>query len=139
MTPWIEYHEEPVTLHSGGKSHWLVRGNKIFDDEQLREAVLAYWETFVRQMRKPYHFVSIPTGGDRWAEAIASRVEGAWSRLHDVCHVRNGATMFAVDDVLTTGASLSAGHGSMQLVVVDRMQRDRHVPNVVAWATMFLP
>ena len=29
---WLEYHDEPVTLHSGGRSHWLVRGDLIFAD-----------------------------------------------------------------------------------------------------------
>lgn len=139
MPDWLEYHKEPVTLHSGGKSHWLVRGDKMFADERVRKAVLYYWEESVRSYRRPYHFVSIPTGGDRWAEAIAERLSGEWSQLNAVRHVRHHATMFTVDDVLTTGASLSAIGSRMQLVVVDRMQRERHVPNVIAWATMHLP
>jgi orotate phosphoribosyltransferase len=139
MVGWLEYRIEPVTLHSGGKSHWLVRGDLIFEDKCLREAVLTHWEVYVRQTRRPYHFISIPTGGDCWAEAIAARTGGEWSILHAVRHVRNQATEFAVDDVMTTGGSLRAAPGKMRLVVVDRMQREMFVPNVVAWATMYLP
>ena len=37
---WLEYHEEPVTLHSGATSHWLVDGEKLFEDEHIRQEVM---------------------------------------------------------------------------------------------------
>ena len=44
MNDVLEYHDEPVKLHSGGTSHWLVRGDLIWEDEHLRAAVLDVWQ-----------------------------------------------------------------------------------------------
>src|SRR3990172_7616643 len=70
----LEYHDEPVTLHSGGKSHWLVRGDLLFADEQLRGLVLDYWMKVLRAWSPPFEIVSVPTGGDVWAAALVERV-----------------------------------------------------------------
>jgi orotate phosphoribosyltransferase len=136
---WLEYHEEPVTLHSGGRSHWLVRGDQIFYDEKLREAVLDCWSHYIRQYRPPYFFWAIPTGGSFWAEAIAERFGCSWANRPGPSQIPNNATTFTVDDVLTTGSSLSDHGSTAALVVVDRDQREMYVPHVVSWAKIHLP
>ena len=137
VQPFIEYHEEPVRLHSGGKSHWLVRGDHIFANERLRQEVLRWWGYYVMGFRKPYFFWAIPTGGSQWAEAIAEYAGGSWANRPGPVNIRNGSTIFTVDDVLTTGASL--GGGQHPLVVVDRRGRVESLPRVCSWATIYLP
>ena len=134
---WLEYHDEPVTLHSGGQSHWLVRGDLIFADVRLRETVLDYWEYEIAAHRRPYFFWAIPTGGSCWAEAISERVRAHWNNRPGPANIRNGATIFTVDDVLTTGGSLVGC--KRPLVVVDQNQREHQLERVTAWATMYLP
>lgn len=110
---WLEYHEEPVTLHSGGKSHWLVRADLIFADEYLRREVLDYWAVVLKGWSPPFDIVSIPTGGDVWAEALKERVGN---------FVRGAATTYRVlvDDVVTTGKSMLDLNSHIRLAVVDR-------------------
>lgn len=129
---WLEYHEEPVTLHSGDRSHWLVRGDLMFADERLREAVLAFWEPIVRLWSPPVEIISIPTGGDAWADALRARL-GDWCMAGTEMPYR-----IVVDDVVTTGGSIFAdGRAHMRLAVVDRRTR-REGPAVSVWATMRL-
>ena len=137
---WLEYHEQPVQLHSGGWSHWLVRSDLIFEDEDLREAVLTKWENIVRNKismssrdRRGLVFVGIPRGGLVWAEAIAQRFQYYTDKVDDpVDPIR-----VVVDDVFTTGASLQlAQTRDCALIVVDR---SRHNAVRAAWAHIPLP
>jgi hypothetical protein len=137
--PWLEFHEEPVTLHSGARSHWLVRGDLIFADERLREAVLDYWGFYIAGLRPPYFFWAIPRGGSAWAEAIAERVGGTWANRPGPASIPNNATVLAVDDVATTGRSLLDYGASHNLIVVDRRQRVAGVLRTWCWASLYLP
>ena len=126
MTDWLEYHVEPVTLHSGQKSHWLVRADLIYLDINLREEVLKYWQ---QALDGDHWFYGIPDGGVPWALAIAERVGGEYSDEYE-------PGMVIVDDVTTTGASISIGVDSKHLVVVSR--NAFLPPNTTAWCTMSL-
>lgn len=129
---WLEYHEEPVQLHSGGWSHWLVRGDLMFANEPLREAVLSYWLDILRSWKPPLRILSIPTGGDRWANALKECIEPLVSD--------ETPFMVVVDDVVTTGASMDAAVAHLHLAVVDRrVGGTRLQPHVAAWATLQLP
>lgn len=129
---WLEYHEEPVTLHSGGKSHWLVRGDLIFADLRLREAVLEYWLNVLKTWSLPFEIVSIPTGGDVWAEALRKRLGNtAESKV---------PYRVVVDDVVTTGASISDPTAHVRLAVVDRRGPDcSYIHYINSWARISLP
>lgn len=132
MKDWLEYHEEPVRLHSGGMSHWLVRGDLIFEDERLREAVLSYWLRILRMWEPPFHILSIPTGGDCWADALRECIVPLVSD--------EAPFMVVVDDVVTTGTSMKKTVAHQHLAVVDRRAGGTHLqPLVAAWATLQLP
>lgn len=130
MTPWLEYHEQPVTLHSGARSHWLVRGDLIFADERLREAVLDYW---VQQLRiwAPPEIIGIPHGGTPWARALRERYSFG----------RSTSTIVAVDDVVTTGRSFMdvGGYTDVRLAVFDRRVGERQSLPVRAFFVAPLP
>ena len=135
---WLIYHEEPITLHSGGKSHWFVDGQRIFDDPHLRESVLACWERAVRHWADTFprgehpYFVGIPRGGLCWAKAIAARLDAEWGPIQDA---PKGNFVYAVDDICTTGASLRSVPSNWNLVVVARCSlfRGSHL-GLTAWA-----
>ena len=97
---WLEYHDEPVTLHSGDKSHWLVRGNLIFADLHLRAEVLNFWADYVkhRWLKENWIFYGIPRGGSDWADALGVQMGGVILSDYEP-----GAIL--VDDVCTTGKS----------------------------------
>jgi len=130
---WLEYHEEPVTLHSSGKSHWLVRGDLIFQDMHLRAEVLDYWLVVLRGWRPPFEILSVPTGGDSWAAALRTIVPTSEEPVM--------AYRVVVDDVVTTGASILADPSAhARLAVVDRrIGLQRRYPNVNAWMHVNLP
>lgn len=120
---WLEYHDEPVKLHSGGRSHWLVRGDLIFADERLREAVLALWERCLRHAGGGSWLVlGVPRGGVPWAKALAERIGGTYCEPD--AEVPEEGEAVVVDDVLTTGGSLEGFRPDIpvrvSLVVVER-------------------
>lgn len=140
MSDIIEYHEEPVTLHSGQRSHWRINADAIFEREDLREAVLAWavrWaeheHAFSTKGRQGFKVWGIPQGGTSWAEALRDRLVS--SRLDDPIRI-------LVDDVLTTGASiarhLTVRNYDLVLVVVNRNERDPS-PRVHAYWRIPLP
>lgn len=128
---WLEYHEEPVSLHSGGWSHWLVRADLMFEDERIRNAVLECWTELLSGWRTALHVVGIPTGGDKWAEALRASLPNP---------VGANTIIVLVDDVVTTGASISQD-AHVRLAVVDRRVDYKSFmnPPVFSWATMRLP
>lgn len=139
---FIEYHEEPVRLHSGGYSHYLVRGDLMFQDKRLREAVLDFWIS--KLPYRPITLNSVPSGGTLWAEALGDRIDtlrhqGHWPE-QVVCSV-------VVDDVVTTGASLhnqTYQSGWRKLAVVDRRPpTHREIPGhpneIISWMQINLP
>lgn len=133
---WLEYHEEPVTLHSGGRSHWLVRGDLIYDDAQMRGMVLDYWMDVLKTWTPPFEIAPVPTGGDVWVKALAD----VWKARFPDEHSTETPYRVIVDDVVTTGISIADPRAHIRLAVVDRRSRDRHLqPFVNAWATMHLP
>lgn len=105
MASWLIYHEKPITLHSGGKSHWFVDGQAIFDDSNLRESVLNLWARAIAHPDET-HFMGIPRGGIPWAEAIARKVGARWGTPSQA--IRGAKYLYVVDDVVTTGASLDS-------------------------------
>jgi len=128
---WLIYHEEPITLHSGGKSHWFVDGQRIFNDPHLRESVLACWERYIFYPALT-HLIAIPRGGISWAKAFADRIGATWGLPDDVIP-GNPRYVYAVDDVMTTGASLKSVKCNGSFVVIAR----RGVffkPEMIAWA-----
>lgn len=150
---WLEYHETPVTLHSGGRSHWLVRADMIFADTELREAVLAEWSRLLGYHGGYREFVGIERGGAVWAEAMAEKTRGKYHNL-SVAQLKDYGCLFrpeynrngepehplvVVDDVATTGASLAlVPNATDRLVVVNRCL-DRSRQDIMAWAHIPLP
>ena len=137
MTDWLEYHEKPVTLHSGGTSHWLVRGDILFANTHLREKVLDRWEYIVDLHRFQQQnllvplFYGIPTGGTCWAKAIAERTGG-----EVILKYKHSLFMFVVDDVMTTGASFAPFEHDIKLVVVKRLPQLNS--EVLAWMELYI-
>ncbi len=139
MIPGLEYHEEPVTLHSGGKSHWLVRGDLIFADEQLREVILDYWIRELKLCERRAHIIGIPRGGMVWAQALAARLSLTWGEPDDVPYPAH--QLWVVDDIVTTTASIMAvPNATHRIAVVDRgVSHKAGFYRVSAWATIPLP
>ncbi len=141
MGDWLEYHEEPVKLHSGGLSHWLVRGDLLFADEHIREMVLDGWQRAMLihtpGLKRPWIY-GIPNGGTSWAKALAERwgVEPRSEYESPAKYIieEDGGVTFIVDDVATTGASLDP-FDEPKLVVVRRGS----VRVTARWTDMELP
>ena len=129
---WLRWNSTPFRLHSGGSSHWFVDGAMMFNDEHVRESVLAYWQEILGE--NLYRLVAIPTGGLAWAEALSKRTGLPWGTPDNV--PVGEAPIAVVDDIVTTGASLSAVRYTDALVVVDR--RRIAFDQVFAWAKIFL-
>lgn len=147
---WLEYHEEPVTLHSGGRSHWLVRGDLIFADEKLRELVLDCWQYALEVggwAKTPMRVYGIPRGGSPWAEALSKRMDARLLTEVEIEAVQQAEKTteavippiptILVDDVVTTGTSLNQiGIAGPRLAVVCRAA---YIPITAAWAKICLP
>ena len=73
MMDWLIYHAKPITLTSGGKSHWFVDARKIFEDEHLRKQVLSCWVRSLRPL-SAWHFIGVPEGGLCWARAMSDEI-----------------------------------------------------------------
>jgi len=145
---WLQYHPEPVTLHSGGRSHWRINADAIFHDQALRASVLRAWRKVVGYQSVHNIIIAIPEGGIRWAEALASVGNLGWSSKVYVLreewagkymHPGKEERLIVVDDVATTGASLVAlvPHADVRLCVVDRSEHG--LGTVHAWAYIPLP
>ena len=138
---WLKYHEEPVTLHSGATSHWLIDGQALFDDPNVRRAVLDVWAYAIwmhsPQVDKPL-ILGIPTGGTPWAEALAQHVPGA-VLLDEYGRVLRDTPVFLVDDVVTTGASFDEYPLGPRLVVVRRTSKYPTVQVTAKWMDVQLP
>lgn len=106
---WLTYHEEYVQLHSGDWSQWLVHGEVIYEDEDVRSAVLDTWQTaiwrYLGGQDRSTRIYGIPNGGTIWASALAERL-GVPPML-GYCAAEDERPTFIVDDVATTGASRS--------------------------------
>ena len=138
MMDWIEYHEEPVKLHSGEFTHWMIRGDLLFEHEDLREAVLDVWErvvrfrlnTFMPKGSHGWEIVGVPRGGLVWADALKDR-------LGDPGELKRPIRI-VVDDVYTTGASMGEfAPYSLGLVAVTRTKVAH--PSTAWWACIPLP
>ncbi len=132
---WLEYHQEPVQLHSGGWSHWLVRGDLMFANAPLREAVLDCWVEAIRkhdQGADELRIWGVPDGGTPWAKALAKRFDGKpllggyVQADHPLDHT------YVVDDVATTGSSLFQ-YNEPKLVIIRRGPTEV----LVSWADMY--
>lgn len=134
---WLEYHKEPVTLHSGGKSHWLVRGDLIYADERLRRVVLAFWGLVLSRLGSPPTFVlGVPRGGVPWAKALAQQIGATY--IEPDGEIPEEGEVAVVDDVVTTGRSLDEFRPDIpvrvSLAVVSRGSNSVGA----AWATIHL-
>ena len=138
----LTYAEPPFALHSGSRSHWFVDGEAIFLDKRLRELVLDCWENELRRIFPAtglFHFIGVPRGGTLWAEAIACRMGCSWDSPQ-ASSIPEGRTVVAVDDVLTTGASIKEVEDAQwALVVVARVPAGTYFPSTTAWAKIDLP
>lgn len=137
LPEWLEYHEDPITLHSGGRSHWLVRAELLYKDERVRDMILQRLALVVRGYPEPYIFVPVPTGGNCWAEALANHVGGF---VFDSVDASRGSSIFAIDDVVTTGQSIAsvASVTACRLAVWDRRWgQNFHIENL--WAAIIWP
>ena len=150
MSDWsklIEYHEEPVTLHSGGRSHYLVRADLIFEDEELRESILRCWRYLLPSTG--LDILAVPEGGIRWAEAYRDELVSQDIQVYrldlDIVHLLSpskSVPLVVLDDVTTTGASLlSVPAATHRLVVVDRRVpgQANFEKEVLSWARIPLP
>lgn len=144
---WLEYRKEPVTLHSGGRSHWLVRADLMFADEELRTAVVQRWRQLLPGGGAD--IVAVPRGGLVWAEALHGNYaafdvtvnELPVFELARLVKPRENRALILLDDVVTTGASMlllpAATH---RVAVVDRrLNYDIFGGEVLSWARMPLP
>lgn len=138
---WLEHHMEAVTLHSGGKSHWLVRGDLMFADEHIREMVLDFWVRCLKNV-KPRYVLGIPGGGVPWAKALADRVEDL-TYVEPDGEVPEYGEVVVVDDVATTGNSLQEFRPDIvlraSLVVVHRANAFGQTLPAIPWMRMHLP
>ena len=144
--PWLIEYGEPVVLHSGGRSHWLIDAAAIFRDEALRGIVLDYWMRVLgdwsMRCRPPYAITGIPSGGIAWAIAFRERCEREGLLAMQTQHlptVANGIVRIVVDDVVTTGKSIEAPSADIRLAVIDRRIDPTLEPLVFAWQTIYLP
>ena len=133
---WLEHHKEPVTLHSGQLTHWLVRGDLLFEYEDLREEILDTWERAVRfrlNAAKDDHgweIIGVPRGGLVWADALRERLGDPGELINPM--------RIIVDDVCTTGGSL-AEYAPYNIACVAVKRIEVTLLDVVAWATIPLP
>lgn len=148
---WLQYHSEPVTLHSGATSNWLVDGAELFKDEHVRKAVMDLWWYSVWMYPKhdrdgcefdleEPRIYGIPTGGTPWAAAFAERYPGAilLNEYKDMRHKRQPT--FLIDDVATTGSSFDEfPYDEPRLVVVRRLSKYPAVNVRSRWMDVFLP
>ncbi len=106
MSDWLTFHDEPVTLHSGNETHWLIDAKKMFDDLLLREQILNSWKSHILgdHGKKPLHVIGIPEGGMPWAKAFADKLGVSCSRLDQP--LPRDCWYILVDDVATTGKSI---------------------------------
>lgn len=101
----LYYHERPITLHSGGKSHWFVNADEMFQHEPLRREVLRIWIRSLTDSEGKYQFEAVPSGGILWTEAIHDEIPGSIIRLLN-SECQQGYQRVVVDDVVTTGQSI---------------------------------
>ena len=132
---WLQYHDPAVTLHSGGESHWLVRGDLIFADAGLRALVMTCWEEALLFRIKaelevpPFSFYGVPRGGTAWAEAIADHMGGRWlEKFEPGC--------ILVDDVATTGSSMDL-YGEPEGTRLAVVARNSKVQVTAAWCWFY--
>lgn len=135
---WLEFHKDPVTLHSGGKSHWLVRSDLMFADEHLRKAVISFWGLVLSRLRpRPAFVLGVPRGGVPWAKALAQRIEAIY--IEPDGEIPEEGEVVVVDDVVTTGHSLNEFRPDIpvrvSLAVVSRGSKSVGA----AWMTIHLP
>lgn len=149
---WLQYHPEPVTLHSGGRSHYVVDADAIFADEELRAAVIEAWLRVIAYVAGRANIIAIPRGGLRWAEELQRQGGMHWrsaileempnaalARLLRV-DVGEGDWLIVVDDVATTGASLRVvPEPALRLCVVDRSETKDGLAGIHHWAHIPLP
>ena len=112
MKEWLIYHPEPITLTTGGRSHWFVDAKAIFEDEHLRQQVLVVWERKLPNYGQNWHLIGVPEGGMRWAAALAGylyKKRGILATLgRPEYTIPEDFSVAVVEDVVTTGASLYA-------------------------------
>jgi len=139
----LTFYDPPVVLHSGSESHWFVNCESIFADKKVRELVLDCWERELRRIfpgHKLFHFIGVPRGGIPWAKAIATKMGGTFALLGEPGISIAGSAIIAVDDVLTTGASIGEVKDTRwALVVVARVPPGIVVSATSAWAKIDLP
>ncbi len=130
--PWLVYHQEAIQLHSGGWSHFEVRGDIMFANEPLRASVLDCWMRAIKwwytDSAQPRVY-GVPRGGTPWAEALAERLGVEPLSTYQVAD--DAGPTFIVDDVTTTGKSLKS-YPEPKLVVVRRGE----VQVAACWADM---
>lgn len=102
MMEFVQYREEPFVLSSGRLTNAFVDGRAIFDSPPHREMCLQFWESQIAWDRHRWHLVPVPTGGNRWAKALAERIGATWSERSFPGDFERIAV---VEDVVTTGAS----------------------------------
>jgi hypothetical protein len=83
---------EPVILHSGQYSDWKIDCDALTDNDWK---CLAYMGMEKMGWPSILKVIGIPTGGDKFANAM-----GKYQR-------RDGEIILLIDDVLTTGASMT--------------------------------
>lgn len=99
---WLKYRDTKYQLTSGEQSHWYIDADVMFENEHIRDAVLAEWWSYIRYLKKVL-LVPVPTGGTKWASAFAEKYGFAMSSSVPTDY--NGALVI-VEDVITTGASV---------------------------------
>lgn len=142
---WLQYRDRTFKLHSGAESHWFVDADLLWEDSDVREAVLACWQRNLIGLpywADHYAFGGVPFGGHRWARAMQQRTPD--SKLVSLTGNEplggrdrgKGEYRVLVDDVATTGASLALNDMtiSKRLVVVVRNPLLKELRNLVtAW------
>ena len=139
---WLEFHNPPITLHSGGKSSWKVDAHQLYLNPAIRESVFESWARYLHALRiNDFSLVGIERGGIEWADGFSRYTLGS---NKDRPSISDKTRIIIVDDVYTTGASLRKQRdlfstNSIALVVVDRSKNGiwRDLP-AHAWMSLDL-
>ena len=143
MTAWLNHETSARVLAGGDLTHWFVETDPFFNDIKIRDMIVEVWAkrvlVDVEGTGKEARIWGVPSGGVRWAKALALRLRDRSLLLTG--DYRDAGKTWVVDDVLTTGSTIKDAGADEEpvLVVVHRVgNKMRIASNVTSWMTVKL-